>query len=94
MDVQLGVPKIRGTVLGVRILRTRNFLGSTYGLPILGKYHFCQLSRRCSLLLLVQKSIIAGDYEPGVTLRITEDKAQAMPEEARPPKTPSSRNRA
>ena len=91
MDAQLGVPKIRGTVLGVRILRTSGvYIRSSY----VGKIPFCQLSRRCSLLLLVQKSIIAGDYEPGVTLRITEDKAQAMPEEARPPKTPSSRNRA
>ena len=34
-----GVPKIRGTILGVPIIRTLVFWGLHWGPPILGNYH-------------------------------------------------------
>ena len=34
-----GFPKIRGTILGVHIIRTIVFWGLYWGPPILGKYH-------------------------------------------------------
>ena len=34
-----GFPKIRGTILGVPIIRTVIYLGLYWGPPILGNYH-------------------------------------------------------
>ena len=38
-----GVPKIRGTFLGVPIIRIIIFLGLYWGPPILGSYHFTEI---------------------------------------------------
>ena len=51
-----GFPKIRGTLLGVPIIRTIVFWGLYWGPPILGNYHMCMYT--LSLRLKVAKKLV------------------------------------
>ena len=57
--VNMGFPKIRGTILGFPIIRTRIYWGLYWGPPILGNYHMGlrRLDRKLAKPLLALQAL-------------------------------------